>query len=180
MYRWRFDPARLDPACLKILFNLIEHGTFNLKPDDGEFRGVTAIFIDSTHFQGVNTDRLDLPDLWPMLPFELNDHNPSDADFDIEIEFTEEVDNVVHEQFEVRIKPWVLTLERGGFLYSHPRKSWEYGRDTSTAPFRRTPLSLFVQVRGLYSDYRAVWSLFNLLANAHYALHPIAAVHVGE
>lgn len=180
IYAWRLEPDRIDPQALVILCNLIEHGVFNFTPYEGKSYFVSEVFVDAPRFRGIDVTQLDLPDLWPNLPFELNDHNPTDGDFDIEIEFTEEVSDDIHAQLEVRIKAWVLTLERGGFLYAHPRKSWEYGRDTSVAPFRRTPLSLFVQVRGLYSDYRAVWSLLNLLALAHGAVHPIAAVHIGE
>ncbi|XVJ69656.1 MAG: hypothetical protein HEQ39_08375 [Rhizobacter sp.] len=181
LYGWNFHSVNIDPGALVVLGNLIEHANFNLVDQKGELvPQVRELVIDSPQFSRLNWDKLDLPDPWPAMPFELNDYSPASEDFDIEIEFTKEVNEEVHDKLERMIKPWLRTLERGGFHFAHPRKPLVWGLDTSHEPLRRTPLSMFVQIRGLYADYRAVFSLFNILARAHQWVHPIAAVHVGE
>lgn len=181
LYAWNFHSVKIDPNALLVLANLIEHANFNLVDKGGELvSDVKALLIDSPQFSRLNWDKLDLPDPWPVMPFQLNDYSPASEDFDIEIEFTQEVSDAVHDKLEMMIKPWLRTLERGGFHFAHPRKPLVWGLDTSQQPLRRTPLSMIVQIRGLYADYRVVFSLFNILARAHQWVHPIAAVHVGE
>jgi hypothetical protein len=180
-YAWNFHSVKIDPNALRILANLVEHANFNLVDSKGDLvPEVQDLLIDSPQFSRLNWNKLGLPDAWPAMPFEINDYNPASEDFDIEIEFSQEVSDAVHDKLELMIQPWLRTLERGGFHFAHPRKPLVWGLDTSQQPLRRTPLSMFVQIRGLYADYRAVFSLFNILARAHQWVHPIAAVHVGE
>ncbi len=177
--QWIFDQAVFDPSALRILCNVIEHGSYRIG-NGSELIGspITEVLFESPNLHNITFDRLAFPKAWRNLPFDVTDYEPDSYDFNIEIWFDGQPSKPDLELVLSFVSTWQTTLDEGGFL-GHPLETWRDSRDISDEGIRVTNQSIVIELRRFYADYAALDCLYNVLTRAS-QLHRIAEVVIGE